>query len=277
MTKLDVPIKYAPDHSIAVLADQDSRGDHLHLPSVNEEKILRGLMILVHESAKQAMQDNLHMLDELTNEESSKRVQTHKIYLRGTVPEVDQKKMTFQLHQIYGSDLTCSIQDQHREIIMDAFNEYKNNARILIEGIGLYTGRNTLQSVKLIDCVRILDPLDVPARLDKLRNMGDSWLDGDGLTPSHAGLDWLTNVFNKFYAKDLPLPHTYPTLEGGIQMEWSRSDNSVILEIDIQNHSAECFSFSRYSDVLEFTLNLDVPDHWQRLATEIQNRIKNNE
>ena len=58
----------------------------------------------------------------------------------------------------------------------------------------------------------MLDPLDVPARLDELRGMQDGWLEGDGKAPPHSGLDWLSGAFAKRgYPDDIPLPYTYPT------------------------------------------------------------------
>lgn len=60
-----------------------------------------------------------------------------------------------------------------------------------------------------------LDPLDVRARLDDLRALSDGWLDGTGVAPPHAGLDWLASAFDRHFPDDLPLPHLYPTPEGG--------------------------------------------------------------
>ena len=70
-----------------------------------------------------------------------------------------------------------------------------------------------------IEHIALLDPLDVPARLGEFRAMTDGWHDGEGKAPQRAGLDWLAKDFDHHYPDDIPLPYTYPTLEGGIEMD----------------------------------------------------------
>ena len=60
---------------------------------------------------------------------------------------------------------------------------------------------------------KTLHPLDIPAQLDDFRHMQDGWLEGEGLAPSHDGLDWLTATFTQRYQTELPLPYIYPTPE----------------------------------------------------------------
>ena len=74
--------------------------------------------------------------------------------------------------------------------------------------------------------------MDVPAQLSELREMEDGWLDGEGVAPGHelAGLavqpDSTVATRN-----DLPLPHVYPTVEGGVQAEWSISHHEISLSV----------------------------------------------
>ncbi len=63
------------------------------------------------------------------------------------------------------------------------------------------------------------DRLNVPAQIDKLRDMQPGWLDGEGSAPSHSGLDWLSGIFSRYYPKNATLPYVYPTPEGGVDME----------------------------------------------------------
>lgn len=198
------------------------------------------------------------------------------MWLRGTVPEIDQKNMTFQIHQMHGPQVTCPLLKQHQKTIVNAFNGYIDNTMILVRGTSFYNQQDAIVNIQSIEDITILHPLDVPSRLDEFRDMQDGWLEGDGLAPSHTGLDWLAEIFQRFYPDDLPLPHTYPTPDGGIQMEWSHGENSVILEINLQSHIAESFSFNRYSnkdEISERVLNLDFHDHWRQLGNEIKNRL----
>ena len=206
--------------------------------------------------------------------DSPTKEQTHEVCLRGTVPEINQKMMTFQLDQIHGTEVTCSMSSHHLKIILDAFNGYIDGTKILIQGIGTYTNQGYLKKIKVIEHIHLLSPLDVLARLDEFRNIRDGWLEGSGTAPSHTGLDWLATAFKKFCPDSIPLPHTYPTPDGGVRMEWSHNDNAVIFEIDLLNHKGKYFSFNLFSDnELEYDLDLNSPDHWQQLAIEIQNRI----
>lgn len=134
----------------------------------------------------------------------------------------------------------------------------------------------TIESVHLENSKRLTNPRmnDVPARLDELRGMRDGWLDGSGLAPKSAGLDWLSDAFERHYPDDMPLPYTYPTFKGGISMEWSAENNAVILEIDIDAHSAEWLWFDRESDrESERTLNMDDIADWQWLGSELRSKL----
>ncbi len=124
-------------------------------------------------------------------------------------------------------------------------------------------------------------PLDVAARLAEFREMQDGWADGMqsvenwgdgyGKAPDHAGLDWLADSFERHYPDDLPLPYTYPTPEGGVQMEWSLGPFEISLEINLDSHLAEWFWVEIPSDAEgEKTLNLDDANEWAWLANELQ-------
>ena len=197
-----------------------------------------------------------------------------KVHLRGIVPEADQNKMTFQLQQVYGGKVTCPMQEQHRETIIKAFEGYKDDTRILVQGTGFYHKQNHLDNLKSVTHVRLLNNLDVPARLDELRHMEHGWLEGSGSAPPHDGLDWLADIFQRSYPDDAPLPHTYPTPDGGIQMEWSYADNRATLEINLQNRIGEWLFFNRRSDGEdEKSLDLNSPDHWRWFIAKIRDKV----
>ena len=159
----------------------------------------------------------------------------------------------------------------------------RDEKRILIKGIGVYRG-DELEQITQVHEISLLHPLDVPARLDEFRDMKDSgadgmqhpsdWGSGYGKAPSHEGLDWLADKFLGEYPDDLPLPHTYPTPEGGIQMEWDVGNDAVIFEIDLDSRSAYWLWFDKGSDEDdERRLNLNDIGTWAWLATEIRGRL----
>lgn len=116
-----------------------------------------------------------------------------------------------------------------------------------------------------------LDPLDVPSRLDALRTLRDGWLDGKGVAPSPAGLDWFAKAFNASYPDDLPSPYIYPVAEGGIQLEWSIRPREISLEILFSDHSAAWHCLDLETDEEDSrSLNLDDPSDWSWLAGRLR-------
>ena len=125
------------------------------------------------------------------------------------------------------------------------------------------------------------DQLDIRRRLSELRDLRDGWADGAqntrdwgsgfGKAPSHDGLDWLTEQFERFYPSDAPRPYIYPTAEGGIQAEWSLGDIESSLEIDIDAHTAEWFRADLKADSSgERIVNLDDPADCQWVAEQLR-------
>lgn len=128
--------------------------------------------------------------------------------------------------------------------------------------------------VESVEHISLLDPLDVPARLDEFRDMKDGWLEGRGVAPSMDGLDWLAATFDRHFPDDLPLPYLYPTPEGGVEAEWSLGSQSIIFEIDLETHRGDWLCFHKQSDSEDTrSLNLDAADSWAWLVAEIR-RLK---
>ena len=203
---------------------------------------------------------------------------TQEVSLRGSVSETDQDRMTFELQPIYGNKVPGPIQEQHLETILEVFNGYREGTRALVQGVGRYDQQNRLIRLESVEHITTLDPLDVPARLDEFRDMKDGWLDGKGVAPTRAGLDRLAASFERNYPDDLPLPHTYPTPEGGVRMEWDTDDSAIVFEIDPDSQGAYWLWFDRSSDSDdERTLNLNNMETWEWIASEIRNKIGSEE
>ena len=198
------------------------------------------------------------------------RKRTEVTLVRGTIPEVDQDTMTFEIQPIGGHRVKAHIAEQHRDTIISAFNGYKNDTRVLLRGIGQYDGERLLE-FDSVEHVNILEDLDVSARLDELRSLQDGWLDGEGIAPTHEGLDWLSRAFDQHYPDDLPLPYLYPMEEGGIQAEWSLGYYEIILEIDLESHMGDWDALDTETDTNDLrTLNLNRKGDWMLLEKKIK-------
>lgn len=196
---------------------------------------------------------------------------TKDIAVRGTVPEADQDKMTFEIQLIARQKVKAPIPLQHLGTILEAFSGYKNGVRVLLQGIGRFNRAKRLLSFDSIEQVSILNPLDISAQLDELRLMKNGWLEGEGLAPPREGLDWLSQVFDDHYPENLPLPYLYPTEEGGVQAEWSFKQNEVSLRIDLGNHAGGWHALNMETDADDScTLDLDNVEDWNWIGTQIQ-------
>ena len=125
----------------------------------------------------------------------------------------------------------------------------------------------------IADNTEPLRHLDVRARLDELKSLRDGWLDGYGKAPSHMGMDWLADGFEKNYPNDpsLPKPYLYPTPEGGVQVEWTIGPNEASLEICIETHRAEWFNVDLDTELIdEKQLDLDRGSAWSWLRQELR-------
>lgn len=95
--------------------------------------------------------------------------------LRGTIPEIDQDKMTFELQPIYGNKVGAPISEQFYDIIFKTFNGYQDTARVLLQGIGIYDRKNIPAKLESVESITPLHPLDIPSQLDDFRHMQDGW------------------------------------------------------------------------------------------------------
>src|SRR5262245_17430359 len=115
-----------------------------------------------------------------------------------------------------------------------------------------------------------LEPLDVGARIEELRQLKLGWLDGKGLPPAHDGLAWLSAEFARSYPDELPSPYLFPTPEGRILVEWALKPWSPSLEVDLAAKRGEWHALNLDTDD-ESTKELDLANaaEWKWLADQI--------
>lgn len=59
------------------------------------------------------------------------------------------------------------------------------------------------------------------ARFAELMAMQAGWFDGDGVAVDRAVLGRAQLLLDQLVKRDVPRPRVFPTLEGGVQLEWS--------------------------------------------------------
>ena len=196
---------------------------------------------------------------------------TEEMVLRGSVPEVDQGRSTFELQLIDGRKLSGPMPEPYLEAVLEAFGGYRNQVKIQMAVVGTLNRKQEVGGWQEIQDLSILDPLDIAAQLDELRALSDGWLDGDGLAPPPDGLDRLATHFENYYPEQLPLPSIYPTPTGGAQLEWTLGSNEISVEVDLMTGKADWHwvDVSSGDDTLD-ALDLDASRGWSILAERIE-------
>ena len=207
----------------------------------------------------------------LTLASSEIREFTEEIVLRGTIPEADQRKKRFELQLMDGQRVFAPWDSHHFEPVMEAFNGYRDDVRVSLQGIARFNRSERMQSIESVEHITILDSMDIAARLDEFHLLRDGWLDGKGIAPASDDLVWLTDRFETFYPDDLPFPFLYPTAEGGIQAEWSLGKNEISLEVSFDGRRGEWHSLDVETQA-ESTRNLNLEEQadWQWVVQQIR-------
>jgi hypothetical protein len=105
---------------------------------------------------------------------------------------------------------------------------------VYISGTGVFDSHRTLTR---LDSVHDIGPVPeelaaLDSRLSELRETGDAWLDGQGLAPQQAALDKAYATLAELMRLDVPRPRLYPTVEGGVQAEWTMGPFEISVTFD---------------------------------------------
>jgi hypothetical protein len=76
--------------------------------------------------------------------------------------------------------------------------------------------------------------ISVAIQIDLLKALGDGWYHGDngfeGLALDPEGLDWAVTVLSGWH----PAPYIYPTLDGGLSVEWDMGSVATKAKVDLK-------------------------------------------
>ena len=189
---------------------------------------------------------------------------------RGTVVDTNDTAHTFTIRLPSGQEIVAPLAREHRDVILDAQKEAPRGIRVAIRGIGQFNRAQKLINFESVEEVTPLEARDVPARLDELRLLKDGWLEGSGKAPEHEAMDRLAELFTMHYPDELPLPYTYPTEAGGIQLEWHIGAVAPEVEIDLSTMRGDwrVFDSARNIDE-EARIDMATPEGWADLAQRI--------
>ena len=223
------------------------------------------------ESAKDRAVLNRRTRRRLALASASVQELSEEVGLRGTIPKADQDQMTFELHVLGGPKVLAPLELPHLETVLKAFEGYRSGTKVLLQGVGRYDRQGRLKKIESVEHLNFLEPNDVPARLFELSQLETGWFDGTlGSALSSRDLVRLEMDFEVFYPDHLPLPHIYPTAEGGIQIEWSIKDTEASLEIPHRSRKAEWQACNVKNDrCVERCLDIEQPESWAWIVEQL--------
>lgn len=121
---------------------------------------------------------------------------------------------------------------------------------------------------------RVGTRVDVPIRLQELATLKNGWLDGEGIAPKRDELSLLLKLFNNYFDFGLPLPYVYPTLTGGIQMEWRYSNYDVSLDVDFNTNSAYFNALNLVTGAEEdYSIEFTTAEGWEAINKSLNEMI----
>jgi hypothetical protein len=82
-------------------------------------------------------------------------------------------------------------------------------------------------------------PMRKAERCMELLDLAPGWLDGEGRPPSHELLALVGECLEQHQRKDGQQPRLYPTLEGGVELEWRIGRLDLSIEFDPSSGIAE--------------------------------------
>jgi hypothetical protein len=164
---------------------------------------------------------------------------TEEVTLKGRIPEVDQADHGFELELRDGAKLKAPLLEAHRDTVLEIAVGYRAGAMVAIKGVIERDRADRPRRFESVEHVSPLDPLDIETRLEELAQLQKGWLDGKGCALDQTSLIRLAQAFEECFSSDLPLPHLYPTPEGGVQAEWTIGQWEVSLEITLPDLAAD--------------------------------------
>jgi hypothetical protein len=198
---------------------------------------------------------------------------TGDVMLHGTVTGMEAKDQWFNLERPDGTTVKARLTETHFDAILEAFNNYATGqkVRVRVYASGRFDRDRRLKGIESVEQVVVIDPLDVRARVEELKLLRHGWLDGKGVAPAPAALDWITTAFEERYPDDLRLPYLFPTPAGRALAEWSLAPWSLSLEIDLVAKRGYWHALNLDTDKeAEKELDLASADDWTWLAEQVR-------
>lgn len=188
--------------------------------------------------------------------------------LRGIITALDKERKTFEIQTAAGVKIKGEYVPESLEMLQTALVDMEMGKKVLIKGVGTFNIYDKLTKIDGLEETVILDPLDVPARLEELNQLAQGWLNGEqGERIDVPATKWLGETFDQWFdSENLPLPATFPTPEGNIQFEWSINHEEISLLVHLESKQAEFYALNTHNQTdRSETLDLKTDEGWIKL------------
>lgn len=75
----------------------------------------------------------------------------------------------------------------------------------------------------------------IHSRLDEFASYVSGWMDGEGQEIAERTISRAAAIAEQLLNREVPRPRIYPTLEGGVQMEWTHERDQISVNIRPDN------------------------------------------
>lgn len=158
----------------------------------------------------------------------------------GLVEVLDAKKKTGIL-RVPGNEAISFVYDDPFFVdLKDALGNPVIHARV--KGVGVFDVNDRLCSVIEIEQLECLPHYPLVSKIDALTLLSDGWLEGRGIAPTGANLDWLTSEVAINFPEELAYPSVAPIEDGNVSFEWIQPHARIELEVNFAERQLELYA-----------------------------------
>lgn len=168
---------------------------------------------------------------------AAKKVYTKEVELEGAVAETDWERQSFRLRLASGRAVVAPLPDSFDEIIRQIGGKERMQARV--KGIGVFDAWDQLEKLSETQHVEIMPNQALASEIESLLTLSDGWLEGLGKAIDRESLSWVEDRLLATFPEDLPFPHTAPSPEGGLFLEWIAKPWRISAEFLLPTHRCE--------------------------------------
>ncbi len=184
----------------------------------------------------------------------------------GLVEELDAKKKTGNLRLQNKELITFAFSDPFFGDLKSALGS--SWAYVRLKGVGIFDVNNRLGSVNEIDQLDNAPHFPLISKIEALGLLSNGWLEGRGVAPNDANINWLSEQLVNSFPDSLEYPSVAPMEDGSVSLEWIRPKARIELEVNFQAHKLELYATNLAAN--EFTEEMFAATNWHAAFSKVE-------